>query len=234
MGGAAHLSSLACLRTGAGIVRLFYMPGMDTASLPVEIIREECDLARIEEESKRARSFFVGPGLGRTKEVEKFLKKLLNLLNHPTVFDADALYFFAQNPRITIPLPSILTPHREEMRRLLQDSDPTLQHCQNFAQEKGVTLVLKGAPTFIFQNAEKPVVVTAGDPAMATAGSGDVLTGILAALLAKKLSPIEAACLGCYLHGKAGEAAAAQQTSRGVIASDLIDHLPDALRTFAS
>ena len=94
MSGAAALASLAALRTGAGIVRLFHSYGMETSSLPWEVLHEPREKKRIRAESERAAAYFIGPGLGRTDEVWRFLKRLLPSLRHPTVLDADALIFF--------------------------------------------------------------------------------------------------------------------------------------------
>jgi NAD(P)H-hydrate epimerase len=235
MPGAALLSSYAALRAGAGIVRLFYPEGAEqemAAGAPLELIKESWDLKnfeRILEESKRARAFFVGPGIGRTKMAKKMLSNLLQHISIVTIFDADALYFIAEEPEWHLPRQSILTPHVMEMKRLLKsEKELNLEACQQYAEAKNITIVLKGAPTFIFHPQTLPLIMTRGDPGMATAGTGDVLTGILAALLAQNMPPREAAFLGTYLHAVAGEIAAHQLTSYGVIASDLIEYLPEA------
>jgi NAD(P)H-hydrate epimerase len=113
------------------------------------------------------------------------------------------------------------------MEELLQKS-PSLEACQSYVDTRKTTLLLKGAPTFLFHPGAKPLIITAGDPGMATAGSGDVLTGLLAGLLAQKIALLEATKLGSYLHAKAGELAAAKLTSYGMIASDITAHLPQA------
>jgi len=234
MPGAALLASLATLRAGAGIVRLFYPEEIEQemSRAPLELIKEAWDLkdiSRILEESKRAKAFFIGPGIGRTKSAKKMLSTLLPHIQHPVVFDADALYFMAEEPQWKLPAQAILTPHVMEMKRLLQTKEElTPEACQQYAEVKNITLVLKGAPTFIFHPHTTPLIMTRGDPGMATAGTGDVLTGILAALLAQGLQTREAACLGTYLHAVAGEIAASQRTSYGVIASDLIEYLSEA------
>lgn len=225
MPGAAALSSLAALRSGAGIVRLFHGPKMPYSSMPWEVILEELDPKRVIEECGRASAIFVGPGLGRSKEVKKMLAQLLGTLPHPTVVDADALFHMAEPPQIDLPAQTILTPHHQEMSRLLGGAPVTLASCQKFANEIGVTVVLKGGPTFVFYPAMKPIVIDRGDPGMATAGSGDVLTGIIAALLAQKIPLRMAAVLGSYLHALSGEHAAKKRSSYGMIASDLIEFL---------
>lgn len=226
MPGAAALASSAALHSGAGIVRLFSMPGTSSDQLLAEVIHEEIDLKRIQKESKRAAAYFIGPGLGRTPAAAEFLKKLLPALQLPTVLDADALFFLAQHLKVKLPKRSILTPHQGEMERLLKKK-PTLQGCQSFVEKHKTTLVLKGAPSIVFHPGKKPLVIAQGDPGMATAGSGDILTGILAALLAQKMASAEAAALGVYLHAKAGEQAGLHQTSYSMIASDLLKYLPE-------
>jgi yjeF C-terminal region, hydroxyethylthiazole kinase-related/yjeF N-terminal region len=231
MPGAAALATGAALRSGCGLVRLFHEGEMDTSSLLPEVIREEWEETRvILKEAKRASSALIGPGLGRDRETYKRFKSLLYELSLPTVVDADALFFLAEHPRLPLPEKCILTPHRKEMERLLGKTyateDAFLKECHAYAEQKKITLVLKGAPTFVFHEQTPPLIVLRGDPGMATAGSGDVLTGILAALLAQGLKAQNAAILGTLLHGIAGEKAAAAKTSYSMIASDIIDALP--------
>jgi NAD(P)H-hydrate epimerase len=222
MPGAAALATAAVLRSGAGIVRLFSMPKTPSSHLLSEVIHEDYNFKRLQEESKRASAFLVGPGLGRTPAVEKLLRQLLPSIQLPTVLDADALYFLAKNPSWKLPKQTILTPHYGEMQKLLK-KDPTLKNCQDYTDKKKVTLVLKGAPSIVFHPEEKPLIIPVGDPGMATAGSGDVLTGILAGILAQKMPPFEAAALGVLLHGLAGEFAADHLTSYSMIASDILE-----------
>ncbi|MBS0649419.1 MAG: NAD(P)H-hydrate dehydratase [Verrucomicrobia bacterium] len=227
MPGAAALATAGVLHSGAGIIRLFSLPKAPSDHLLAEVIHEDYDLKRIQEESKRAAAFLVGPGLGRTPAVGKLLKTLLALIRLPLVLDADALYFLAKNPSWKLPKQSILTPHHGEMQKLLNRA-PTLETCQAYVEKKKVTLVLKGAPSIVFHPGKKPLIIPHGDPGMATAGSGDVLTGILAGLLAQKMEPLEAAALGVYLHAIAGELAANKLTSYCMIASDILESLPEA------
>lgn len=230
MPGAALLTCYAALRAGAGIVRLFHPSGMETELAPYELIREEWKSDRFFEEGKRARAVAIGPGLGRNDEIFKLLRDLLPRLQLPTVLDADALFYLSKEPDTQLPKKCVLTPHHQEMQRLL-GTEPTLQHCQEFVEKKQVTLVLKGAPTMVFQSGEKPLIIARGDPGMATAGAGDVLTGIIGALLAQGLEPYPAAALGVFLHALSGEMAATQKTPYAVIASDLIEALPGVFRS---
>lgn len=237
MPGAALLASLAALKSGAGIVRLFHPCGMEAelGCAPYELIRQGWDgkkLSVIQDQEARAKAILIGPGIGRTTGARRMLQRLLKHINVPMVIDADALFFLAEYSSWNLPKNSILTPHRGEMDLLLgkrpHSGKEDLALCQEFVDKKNVTLVLKGAPTFIFHPGTVPLVLTRGDPGMATAGSGDVLTGMIAAILAQGLPSRSAAALAVYLHGLSGEAAASCLTSWCMTASDLIDFLPEA------
>lgn len=241
MPGAAMLSSLASLSSGAGIVRLLYPEGMEQELVagPLELIRmpygynkEGVDL--IVETMNRASATLVGPGLGVTPSTRQMLREVMPRLTKPCVIDADALTIMAEE-KIPFPKNAILTPHSGEIKRLLQvdyvDLDMEFfKKCQAYATEQHVTLILKGGPTFIFHPNQTMLVNPRGDPGMATAGSGDVLTGILASLMAQGLPPQHAAALGVYLHGVSGEFAAGELTSYCILASDIINYLPEAFR----
>lgn len=232
MPGAALLASYAVLRSGAGIVRLFHPSGMEEelSGAPYELIRQGWngkDLRTIVHEAKRAKAMLIGPGIGRTKHAKKMVQRLLEKINLPMVIDADALYFLAEQPKWKLPKGSVLTPHHGEMNLLLGKSAQEGKY-QEYAESKNVTVVLKGAPTFIYHPGKAPLIITRGDPGMATAGSGDVLTGMIAALMAQGLDSRCAAALGAHLHGVAGETASSLFTSYCMTASDLIDCLPEA------
>lgn len=239
MPGAALLASLAAFRGGSGMVRLLYPQGMEAALAhsPYELIKIPYTYEQTQEVKQlmqKAGASFVGPGLGRSQQVYYFLQAILPDLKKPCVMDADALTLFAAQP-FGLPTQVIFTPHRGEMQTLLKSSThltlnlELLQICQQYAEEHHVTLILKGAPTFIFQPQAPIYVNPTGDPGMATAGSGDVLTGLLASLLSQRLSCHHAALLGVYFHGLAGEEAAkARGTSSGIMATDLIAHFASA------
>jgi|LakMenEpi03Aug12_release.lakeMendotaPanAssembly.Ray.scaffolds.fasta_scaffold42545_3 hydroxyethylthiazole kinase-like uncharacterized protein yjeF len=240
MPGAAILSTLASLRGGAGIVRLLYPAGMEVelASSPYELIKmayAPTDIHTIVETLNKASAVFIGPGLGRSEQVKKLLREVLPSIQKPCVIDADALFFLAEE-EVSLPAHAILTPHMGEFARLLKisrrdivDKD-FLKVAQNYAENNRITLVLKGGPSFIFHPDEQIRVNPTGDPGMATAGSGDVLTGLLAALLAQGLATHEAASLGVYLHGIAGEYAANELTSYSMTASDILFYFPEAFK----
>lgn len=245
MPGAALLSSLAAFRGGSGMVRLLHPHGMENelSSSPYELIKipyayDEVD--KISQLMEKAASAFIGPGLGRSQQTKSLLHSLLPQLKIPCVLDADALTLYAEQP-FTLPPQAIFTPHMGEMQTLLGAStrlklnSDLLKTCQSYAEEHHVTLILKGAPTFIFHPQTPIFVNPTGDPGMATAGSGDVLTGLIASLLSQRLSCHHAAMLGVYLHGLAGECAAKQrQTSYGIMAADLIDNFAEAFNVLLS
>lgn len=236
MPGASVLATWSALSAGAGIVRLLHPDGMqaELAGSPDEIIKiayKPDDYAFIVNELNKAAACFVGPGLGRSEQTVAMLKHVLPLIHVPCVIDADALTILSEH-EISLPEKTILTPHHGEMQRLLGQKEHAvldnefLKTCMDYAKKRGITLVLKGGPTFILQEGSPYYVNSTGDPGMATAGSGDVLTGMLAALLAQKLSPLDAARLGVYLHGLAGEHAAYELTSYCMNASDIIAYFP--------
>lgn len=231
MPGAAMLSCLAALRSGAGIVRLFHPKGMEEefAAAPLELIRNPYDWedpSPIFDEARRAKACLLGPGIGKGEGMHTFVQSVVSKLNLPMVIDADGLYHIKMFPKGVI-----LTPHYKEMLHLLGKEALSHDDCQKFADQNDVTVVLKGAPTWVFHPKTLPLIIPKGDPGMATAGTGDVLTGMIAALLAQGLKGREAATLGVYLHGMCGEIVAKKQTSYDLIASDLIEVLPEAFQT---
>lgn len=238
MTGAGILSSYATLRAGAGIVRLFYSSDSEKQleNVPYEILHEMWDgktIEKIKQEALRAKAIFIGPGMGKDRLARKKIKTLLRHLDLPTVLDADALFYLSEHPDASLPKETILTPHRQELKQLMKKTrfaafldKEELKACQEFVEEKNITLVLKGAPTFIFHPRDVPLCIPRGDPGLATAGSGDVLTGVIAALLAQGLPQKNAAILGVYIHALAAEAAAKKWTSYCMTASDLFDFIP--------
>jgi ADP-dependent NAD(P)H-hydrate dehydratase / NAD(P)H-hydrate epimerase len=240
MPGAALLSSIAALRGGAGMVRLLHPDGMqaELANAPFELIKIPYRIENLEavvEQLNKPTALFIGPGIGRTPDMKAFLSQLFPRLQKPCVIDADALTLLSEQD-MSLPKQSLLTPHLGEMLRLLQLPAPQplnfsfLRICQNYAETRGITLILKGGPSFIFQPDAPIRVNPVGDPGMATAGSGDVLTGLLAALLSQGLSPHQAASLGVYIHGLAGEHAAIELSSYCVIATDILFYFPEGFR----
>ncbi len=233
MAGAALLSCSAALHSGAGVVRLFHPFGMELGNAPHELIKEAWDgkeMGSLHHEIARAKVVLIGPGMGRTKEVERSLNRLFKEIPLPLVLDADALFFLKAHPSWVFPAGTVLTPHRGEIHLILGELGgfSLEERCQAYVEAKRVTLILKGAVTWIFHPHTSPLINVRGDPGMATAGAGDVLAGIVAALIAQGLSSRVAAALAVHLHAVAGEKAARALTSYCVTASSLLDFLPDA------
>ncbi|MFD1177316.1 NAD(P)H-hydrate dehydratase, partial [Paenibacillus puldeungensis] len=177
----------------------------------------------------------VGPGLGRFPGEAGFMRALWEGARHPLVVDADALNILAAHDGLAAwshrDAPTILTPHPGEMARLAGLSTAEVQRdriglARRFATQHGVTLVLKGARTVVAAPDGRVFVNVTGHPGMATGGAGDVLTGLIAGLLAQGLDAVQAAALGVYLHGAAGEHAIARRGNpASLLASDIIEAL---------
>jgi hydroxyethylthiazole kinase-like uncharacterized protein yjeF len=232
MPGAAMLCSMGALRGGAGIVRLFHHEdiALTFGSAPWEIIREPLmDADEVLKEAQRAGAFLLGPGLGRHLRDQRLGRKLIEKCPIPLVLDADGLLMLPNIEKI--PTHTILTPHRGEICHVIGEFDSQEKmtfKAQEWVEKTGATLLCKGAPNILFHPGVKPLLLPVGNPGMATAGSGDVLSGILAAMLAQKMPAYEAAIAAVCLHGKAGDIAAKNKGIRSMIASDILDALPEA------
>ena len=229
MGGAIRLAAEAALRCGAGLVsvatRKDHVSGM-LAGLPeamVQGVEHPSELAPL---LARAAVVAIGPGLGRGDWGRGLLKQVLTA-HHPLIVDADALNLLAEAAHKHGRW--ILTPHPGEAGRLLGADTVTVQAdryacAERIAERFDATVVLKGAGSLIAAPSEVTAVCTAGNPGMAAPGMGDVLTGVLAALVAQGMPLITAAQLGVYIHATAGDLAA-RQGERGILARDLMDPL---------
>jgi len=251
MMGAAILASQSSLRSGAGL-SVLVVP--DTL-VPVASSLQVCAVVRgVEDTGGGAHSanaaqeilkmegdvVVIGPGLGGDPRTRMAVQELVASERRPLVLDADALNAFAEEDTpLTRPgFPRLLTPHPGEMARLLRKSvgeiqSARVQSAQEAAKRFHSVCVLKGHRSVVTDGTQTYVNET-GNPGMATGGSGDVLTGVIGALLAQKLSPYDAACLGTHLHGLAGDFAARAKGQISLIATDLIDCLPDAFHTLES
>jgi NAD(P)H-hydrate epimerase len=182
-----------------------------------------------------ASAVVAGPGLGASDDVCVLVRELLDQTRLPLVLDADALNSLAGRTRLLKQHkgPLVLTPHPGEFARLIGSTTAAVQADRQklavaFAREHGGVLLLKGADTIVTDGA-RLYVNTTGNPGMATGGSGDVLSGLLGALLASgSLPPFEATVLGAYLHGLAGDRARDARGETALIATDLLEHLSDA------
>ncbi|MEM1319498.1 MAG: NAD(P)H-hydrate dehydratase [Bacteroidota bacterium] len=233
--GAAVLAAEACLRAGAGLVSLHApacaYPILQTA-LPEAMVSIDANEQHFSQlpDLQPYKAIGCGCGLGTAAATADALGQLLSQATGPLVLDADALNIIAAAPELLalIPKGSILTPHPGEFRRLFGDFSDDFARNQKqraLAAQYGFVLLLKGAHTAIAAPDGQCYFNSTGNPGMATAGSGDVLTGILTALLAQGYAAIDAARLGVYLHGLAGDKAAARLGQESLIARDLIAHL---------
>jgi len=238
--GAAVLASKACLRSGVGLLHT-HIPRaginiLQTASPETMISIDRYDNYFSEvPDIGLFNAIGIGPGLGMEHQSQMAMKLLIQNSPSPLVIDADALNILSENPTWLAFLPngSILTPHPKEFQRIAgswQNDFERLEKQRNLAQKHGVYIVLKGANTSIcFPNGQCYFNST-GNPGMATAGSGDVLTGIITGLLASGYSSGISATLGVYLHGLSGDIAAEKKGYETLIASDIIDNLGDAFK----
>lgn len=236
--GAAILSSKACLRAGVGLLTV-HVPKEGVQIIQTAVPEAICSTS--DEEKFIANvpvldnydAIGVGSGIGMEKQTQNALKLLIQHVDFPIVFDADALNILSENKTWLAFLPnlSILTPHPKEFERLVgkwSNDEERLKLQIDFSAKNDVIVVLKGAYTSISTPLGKVYFNSSGNPGMATAGSGDVLTGIITSLLAQGYLPENAAILGVYLHGVAGDLAKEQVGEASMIASDIIDQLPNA------
>ncbi len=244
MSGAAYLAAKAAYRTGCGLAaivcpeanRVIYQTQLPEAVLhvyPDETPEEEV----VREALACASSVVLGPGLGRSEAALKLVSLTLSEASAPIVLDADGLNLLAAHPELwrKIPKGAVLTPHPAEMSRLMQSSVSAVTAdapgtALKFAAAHGVICVLKAHRTAV-SDGQRLMVNSTGNSGMATGGSGDVLAGIIGSLLAQGAEPYTAACLGVYLHGLAGDEAAAKLGEHAMIASDIIDALPAVLKS---
>ncbi len=240
MAGAAYLVASGAFRGGAGMVHLLIKQGMEQAyhNIP-ELILIPYEGMSIEELATRineSKACVVGPGFGRSEKEQKLLRELLPKIEIPTVVDADALYLLA-NERATLPKQSLLTPHHGEMERLLGTKKPPfdlqfIEECQIYLKRENLSILLKGAPTLFLKKDQPPTIVPFGDPGMATAGCGDLLSGMLGAALSQGLPIDQAALFATSLHGLSGQIAAEKVTSHAMKSSDILEAIPEAYKLF--
>lgn len=238
--GAAVLAARAALRTGLGLLTV-HVPRCGNIILQSSVPEAMVSLDRDEDiftsppglESYTALG--VGPGLGRSNETAQALGFVLSHYRRPVVVDADALNILAERKELLKLLPegSILTPHPKEFERLAgatPDDFARLDALRKLAASTRCIVVLKGAYTAVADPGGNIHFNSTGNPGMATGGTGDVLTGIITSLLAQQYAPLDAARLGVFVHGLAGDLAALELGLEGLIASDLTNFLPAAFR----
>lgn len=248
MSGAIALAGMSTLRSGAGLVTLAtpeaclnvvasFEPSYMTKPLPCdgEGRISSSAQATIERLAETATCIACGPGIGRSDNLNKLVPGLYQSIKQPMVIDADGLNALAARPKsLTSPAgPRVLTPHPGEFRRLVGKETKGREQQESLAvqlaADTGTVIVLKGHRTLI-TDGDVRLHNSTGNPGLATGGTGDVLTGVITALICQSMSPLEAAQLGVHLHGLAGDLAAAQFGQESMIARDLIEFLPAAFR----
>ena len=252
--GAAALCSEAALRAGAGLVTLGIPRSLNQAiikikarevmTLPLPATRQgSLSLAaykKIKDFLRDTDIVIIGPGLGQENSTQRLILRLITESNKPMVIDADGLNALAghlgkvKGKKAKVKS-LILTPHPGEMARLVGSSVIEVQRkrkdiAKNFARRHKVTLVLKGHNTVVADYSGRLYINRTGNPGMATAGSGDVLSGMIAAFLGQGLDAFSAAKYAVYLHGLAGDLASEEKTQISLIASDIIAKIPEAIK----
>jgi len=234
--GAAVLASKACLKNGAGLC-VTYIPKCGYGILQLAVPENMCVVDENFEfitdipDISSFTAIGIGPGIGQAEETKDALVKLFTTATIPLVIDADALNIIGSDKSLLeiIPKGSVLTPHQGELTRLVGKAE---NHFERLEQIKALAkiiegaVILKGAHTAIATPEGVVYFNSTGNPGMATAGSGDVLTGIITSLIAQGYNTIDAAKLGVYIHGAAGDFAAERLTEHCVSATDIINNIP--------
>ena len=235
MAGAAVLSARGCLRSGIGLLTvctpscnndILQISVPEAMTIPADDLYANTDLSRYN-------AVGAGPGLGKGESQTAILEKLLKSASFPMVLDADALNIISQSRYLMeyVPVGSVFTPHPGELRRLIGDfsgPEDMIDKAMRLAKENNITVVVKGAPTVTVSPTGTLFVNTTGNPGMATGGSGDVLTGMVLALLAQGYNHDEAAFIAVYMHGLSGDIAARRLSMTAMTSADIADSLPSA------
>jgi len=241
--GAISLTTKAALKSGCGLVTAFIPKcgyGIVQIGVPEAMIFTDTHknhISRIHYDIV-PQAIGIGPGIGKEKETQKALHRLLKTNTTPLVIDADSLNILSLNPSWCALLQpqTILTPHPKELERLVgpwYSEAEKVQKAVDFSKQYNSIIVVKGAPTHIIDG-DAVYQNTTGNAALATAGSGDVLTGIITGLLAQSYEHIDAAILGVYLHGLTADIALPETGTESFIASDIINYLGKAFLTLQS
>jgi NAD(P)H-hydrate epimerase len=249
MVGAALLAARGALRAGAGLVTVALPesqapPCLD--GLPEAMILPLPETSRgtpaegaievLLEQIPGKQAMVIGPGLSRHKSTARLVREIITHVKLPLVIDADGLNALADNPSILLESTSdiVATPHPGELGRLLglgaaQIQEQRIEVARNFSKKYGLLVVLKGARTVVASPSGHVSINNTGNPGMAAGGMGDVLTGAIGSLIAQGHSPREAAVLGVYLHGRAGDIAGTETGPWGYLAAEVADRIPSAL-----
>lgn len=238
MAGASVLAARGALRSGVGLLTV-HIPHCNNivvqTAVPEAMTSIDSCVTHFSDEidTSRYSVVAVGPGLGQNEESEKALLRLIDSCEVPMVLDADALNILSRNPQYLqrLPLGSVITPHVGEFNRLFGKTNNSfirLMAAQAYAKSFGVTILLKGAYTTVTSPCGVHCFNTTGNPGMATAGSGDILTGIIAGLIAQGYAAPDAVRIGAYVHGLAGDIAASVVGEVALTASDIVEYIPAA------
>jgi len=227
--GAAILGAKSCLRTGVGLLSV-KLP--QSAWTPLQTALPEA-MIQVDDKMEAFNAIGVGPGIGKDDEAQRMVKRMIQDVKVPMVMDADALNILSENKTWLsfLSAKTIMTPHPKEFERLFgktSNSFERLELQREMAMKYGIIIVLKGAYTATAMPNGAVFFNPTGNPGMATAGSGDVLTGMILSFLAQRYTPEEAAVLGVYLHGLAGDFAAEHNSQEAMIASDITENIGKA------
>jgi len=236
MTGAARLAARACARMGAGLTTIAVEPqALDVYAKHLEsiMVRSIADIeeARTVLADERISAVLIGPGLGVGDRTRKLVEAVLDA-SRPTVLDADALTSFADDPSKLFERLSpqcVLTPHEGEFARLFSTTGSRLDRATAAARQSGAIIVLKGSETLIAHPNGAIVENPTASPHLATAGSGDILAGLIVSLLAQGMAPLDAAVTGVWVHSEIG-----RRLGIGLIADDMPDEVPAVRRDLES
>lgn len=248
MSGAPYLASLGALRSGAGLVytyspksiaSILQVKSLENIVIPILSAHKSFGIVSIKELLEKSifiDAAVIGPGLGRNTDLTNFMEDFIKRWNRPLIIDADGLNAITnievfKHAKAT----PVLTPHPLEFSRITKRSVSEIESrrkdvASDFAVRTGTVVLLKGYETIVAGSDGEIYVNISGNPGMATAGMGDVLSGMIGTFLAQGFSAFEAAKMGAYFHGLAGDLAAQKRGEHGMIASDVLDSLPEAIR----
>jgi len=250
--GAGAMTAVAGIRGGAGLVTLMVPESLNpileektTESMTLPLKETLAHTVSLEAEDdildfiSDKQCFAIGPGLSTHAETKELVRRIVGKSSVPMVIDADGLNAIADSLEVleNAGAPIVLTPHPGEMSRLAGTSVTDVQAnrievAQEFSRRYGVVVVLKGFHTIVASPDGRVAINTTGNPAMASGGMGDVLTGLIGAFICQGLSPFDAACVGVYVHGKAADDVVSSRKwgTRGLIATDLLEKVPEIIR----
>ena len=251
MSGAAYLASEAALRSGSGLVYLAIPESIndileakttEVITIPLAETSEgtigKRSLRKLRELTASVDILAIGPGISRNGVSQMLVRDVISKASLPMVVDGDGINAFVGHMGILknkSPKSLVITPHREELARLIGRDASFIDRDRegvalSFARDYDITLVLKGHNTVVTDGVKKYINDT-GNPGMATAGSGDVLTGMIASFIGQKINRFDASCLAVYLHGLAGDIAAREKTEYSMTATDILGYIPSAMET---